>query len=528
MMSLSIFPPMQNTLSQSPEAAAYPTPSSPTQTYFIPPTHNRLHKNQLSYRSKALRKVMNLPPPPTDPLNHHYHQRQQQQQQQPHHEKRDSGLGSDGESPRTSDEDQNLLGFQRNHLRSFSLRQKKGSGRNHGSLSRSSTRRAPQRITGSENTARSSTNSAGGSRLRTKDDRGYDGEVDLPDDSLLHDHMTTTTTTTTHNQTGSRSPPKPSRYSSRIRRSARMMQPRILVDKFSTEDEEEEKEAFVIPNSISRVASNSSASTVTSTLNDFDTTVPMYRNQPAVVLTNLRRVHSEDSIDTDTESIAQSNISNLSKSTGILTEDELLSDVTIPTCLTPESLLSAPSPLVSSGSKRGLVRSRPQSRRGGSFLQTSTSEFADRRAQFKPNMLRNQLSAHNSPTHTRQSTPSFSRQNTPGVTSPTPHSRVTSPTPHSGVSSPTPHPNTPSTPRPPPSSLSLKHRRSSTSGGSIDVPLSPEHLLSPHTPLVKSVSASGGSVSRHLHIRKDSSEQQKRESGYISSSSESFPFPPRK
>ena len=506
----------QSALSQPPDTTAYPTPSSPTQTYFIPPTHNRLHKNQLSYRSKALRKVMNLPLP-TGPEDSAHHQHRQQQQPEPHHQKRDSGLGSDGESPRTSDEDQNPLAFQRNHLRSFSLRQKKGGARNHGSLSRSSTRRAPQRITaGSENTrGANGTNSPGNSR---QGGPGYDAEVDLPDDSLLHDLMATATT---HNQTGSRSPPKPSRYSSRTRRSVRM-QPRVLADKFSTEDEEEEKEAFVIPNSIARVASNSSASTATSHFNDFDASVPMYHNRPAVVLTNLRRVHSEDSIDTDTESIAQSNVSNLSKSTGILTEDELLSDATIPTCLTPESLLSVPS---TSGSKRGLVRSRPQSRRGGSFLQTSTSEFANRRAQFKPNMLRNHISAQSSPTHTRQSTPSFSRQNTPGVSSPTPHSEVSSPTPA--------HPDTSSTPHhhkaPTPPSLPLKHRRSSVSG-SIDLPISPEQILiSPHTPLVKSISTSGGSVSHHLHIRKNStSEQQKRESGYISSSSESFPFPARK
>ena len=496
----------QSALSQPPDMTAS---SSPPETYFIPPTHNRLHKNQLSYRSKALRKVMNLPPP-TDSVHH-----QQRQQQQPLHQSqnRDSGLGSDGESPRTSDEDQNPLGFQRNHLRSFSLRQKRGSGgRNHGSLSRSSTRRAPQRADNTRGGTLSSHSPAAGPRCQGRENKGYDAEVDLPDDSLLNDHMTSSA----QNQTGSRSPPKPSRYSSRARRSGRM-QPRVLADKFTTEDEEEDKEqVVVIQNSISRVASNSSTSTVASTFNDFDPSVPIYCNRPAVVLTNLRRVHSEDSIDTDTESIAQSNISNLSKSTGILTEDELLSDAAtpIPICLTPESLLSGPSPLASSGSRRQLVRSRPQSRRAGSFLQTSTSDFAKRRAQFKPNMLRNQQSTQNSPMHTRESTPAFSRQNTPGVSSPTPH-----PDP-----SPSPHLKTP-----PPSSLSLKHRRSSTSE-SIDTPITPEYLSSPpHTPLVKSISAGGGSISHHhLHIHRDSREQQKRESGYVSSSSESFPFTARK
>ena len=462
---------------------------------------------------------MNLPAA-SETTSAHYQQRQQHRQS----EKRDSGLGSDGESPRTSDEDRNPLGFHRNHLRSFSLRQKKGNGR--GTLSRSSTRRAPpQRSSVSDEvrSSNSSTRSPATVRQQGQEDRGYDAEVDLPDDSLLRDHVTGSA----HNQVGSRTPPKPSRYSSRARRSLRM-QPRILVDKFTTEDEEEEEEekendsVVVIPNSISRVASNSSTSTVASTFNYFDTSVPVYRNQPATVLTNLRRVHSEDSIDTDTESIAQSNVSLLSKSTGILTEDEMLSDATatILTCPTPDSFLPVPPQLGSRpGSKRGrgLVRSRPHSRRGGSFLQTSTSEFANRRAQFKPNMLRNQqFSAQSSPAHTRQSTPAFSRQNTPGVVSPTPDTPT-------GTHPTSPHLKTP------PSSLSgLMQRRGSTTD-SIDAPMSPECPLSPpHIPLVKSVSGSSVSHRHLLHVKRESQEEQKRESGYISSSSESFPFSARK
>ena len=447
---------------------------------------------------------MNLPPT-SDPTNSAHYQQHRQS------EKRDSGLGSDGESPRTSDEDQNPLGFHRNHLRSFSLRQKRGGGR--GSLARSSTRRAPtQRNGGSEDTRSGGSSRPTAAESRLQEDRGYDAEVDLPDDSLLHDQAMSSTGTT-HNQTGLRTPPKPLRYSSRTRRSLRM-QPRVLADKFSTTEEEEEKEeVVVIPNFISRVASNSSTSTAASTFNDFNPSVPVYRNHPAVVLTNLRRVHSEDSIDTDTESIAHSNMSLLSKSTGVLTEDEMLSDAnTVLTCPTPDTLLLGSS--AGLGTKRGggLVRSRPQSRRGGSFLQTSTSEFANRRAQFKPNMLRNQLSTQNSPAHTRQSTPCFSRQNTPGVSSPTPSHSDTPTRAHPG----TPHLKT----SPAPSSLSLKQRHNSASD-SIDVPISPECLSSPpHTPLVKTLSAAPHNHRHHLNVQ----EEQKRESGYISSSSESFPF----
>ena len=75
---------------------------------------------------------MKMPQPPPPSLS--------SQQQQ--HQKRDSGLGSDGESPRTSDEDMhNALAFRRSHLRSYSLRQRRGSSRNPNSVARSSTRR---------------------------------------------------------------------------------------------------------------------------------------------------------------------------------------------------------------------------------------------------------------------------------------------------------------------------------------------------------------------------------------------------
>ena len=467
---------------------------------------------------------MNLPPPPPSPPSSMLPQGGVSQQPHSQAQKRDSGLGSDGESPRTSDEDQNPLRFQRNHLRSYSLRHKRGNARNSNSLARSSTRRGNR----SEDTRNGSNNVAhhlsSSRQIPSQCDKMYDDEVDLPDDSLLLDHVSSPT----HKPeaAGSRSPPKPPRYSARAKRSLRA-QPRILVEKFSTEDEEEEKEegAVVIPNNaLSRVASNSSTSTVASTVNTFDSSCPMFRNQPAVVLTNLRRVQSEDSIDTtDTESIAPSNISLLSKSTGILTEDEGLSDATT-VCLTPECLLSDSQMHMSGKSgKNHLVRSRPQSRRGGSFYVTSTSEFANRRAQFKPNMLRNQLNSQSSPTHTRQSTPSFSRQNTPSLSLPSPTNdspqrdqrQVTSP--HLKTSPP------------PPSLLVLKQRRSSAGGDSYTASEhdtatspSPEFLSSPpHTPVVKSIARE--EVLHHLHLRRDSLEQ-KRESGYVSSSSESFPF----
>ena len=457
-------------------------------------------------------------------------------------QKRDSGLGSDGESPRTSDEDMlhNPLGFQRNNLRSFSLRQRRGGSRNPNSLSRSSTRRMHRVVAGDESRGGSAIHRS--ARCPGQYDNGYDAEVDLPDDSLLNDHISP------HQpeSVGTRSPPKPPRYSSRARRSLRM-QPRVLADKFSTEEEEEEEneEAVVIPNTHSRVASNSSDSTAGSSVNRFDTTLPVFHNRPAIVLTNLRRAHSEDSIDTDTDSIAPSNLSILSKSTDVLTEDEAQSDATmIRTCITPDSFLTVGSSVESSAQSKigGLVRSRPQSMRGGSFYETSTSEFANRRAQFKPNMLRNQLSAQNSPTntrqstpcHTRQSTPSFSRQSTPSFSRQnTPSfSQQNTPSLSSDTQNRDHYLSKPILKSPTPSSLTIKQRvrSASESGTGSDPATSPEFLSQfsnpAHTPEVKSIMRGGG-VSNHLTVQSGNRESE-RESGYISSSSESFAFAGRR
>ena len=292
----------------------------------------------------------------------------------------------------------------------------------------------------------------------------------------------------------------------------------------------------VIPNTHSRVISNSSNSTVGSSGDNFDVALPVFHNRPAIVLTNLRRAYSEDSIDTDTDSIAPSNVSILSKSTDILTEDEALNDTTtIRTCITPESLLTVGGSVESPApSKRGeLVRSRPQSMRGGSFYETSTSEFANRRAQFKPNMLRNQLSAQNSPTHTRQSTPLFSRQNTPSFSrqSTPSFSRQNTPSLSSIAKYREHYLSKPILKSPTPSSLTVKQRRrsASESGSRREPAASPEFLSqfsgSSHTPEMKSIIRSG--VLNHLTVRSETQEEN-RESGYISSSSESFAFSSRR
>lgn len=459
--------------------------------YFISPNYNRLHKNQLSYRSKS-RKVVNVPPPQS--------------------QKRDSGLGSDGESPRTSDEDMyNSLGFHRNNLRSYSFRHRRAGSRNPNSVLRSSTRKTHK--TANDDSSRPNHTHLPNPSSEPHYDNGYDAEVDLPDDSLLLDHVPSQQ----HEPVAVRTPPKPPRYSSRTRRSLRM-QPRVLVDEFQRDEEEEEKEeAVIIPNLHPRVSAQDSSS---SDIKNYHSNVPGFTEQPAIVVPNIRRVQSEDSIDTDTDavSIAPSNISMLSKSTGILTEDDVLSDHTR-LCTTPDSMLSASSSTASLLSKpKGIVRSRPQSLRGGSSYQTSTSEFANRRAQFKPNMLRKQQSNQNSPSITREPTPSISTPVPPEGSQQAAEDNKYLLKPPSKSPSPSPsHCKSPS--------LSLPMNKHSVESITTDFPTSPENLSQlsspPHTPLVKSLRLGPPSHLQEI-------QEQRRESGYISSSSESFAFAARR
>ena len=476
--------------SQLPDRDRNSASNSPA--YFISPNYNRLHKNQLSYRSKT-RKVLNVPPPQS--------------------QKRDSGLGSDGESPRTSDEDMhNSLAFHRNNLRSYSFRHRRAGSRNPNSVLRSSTRRTHK----TAHDESSSPNHTHPSHPSSEPDydNGYDAEVDLPDDSLLLDHVPSQQ----HEAVAVRTPPKPQRYSSRTRRSLRM-QPRVLADDFQrVEEEEENEEVIIIPNLHPRVAAQDSSSSESAGIKHYHSNVPRFTEQPAIVVPNIRRVQSEDSIDTDTDavSIAPSNLSMLSKSTGILTEDDGLSD-NIRLCTTPDSMLSVTSSTASVLSKpKGIVRSRPQSLRGGSSYQTSTSEFANRRAQFKPNMLRKQQSSQTSPSVTREPTPSLS-------TPVPPESSQQATEDNKYLLKPVCKSPSPSPCKSP--SLSLPMNKHSVESITTDFPISPENLSQlsspPHTPLVKSFRLGPPSHLQEIQERR-------RESGYISSSSESFAFAARR
>lgn len=140
------------------------------------------------------------------------------------------------------------------------------------------------------------------------------------------------------------------------------------------------------------------------------------------------------------------------------------------------------------------VMRNPRGKRGGSCYKTTTSEFADRHAQFKPNMLRKQKmdSAQNLACMSREPTPtpSIAQEDSLSQSGLLKPSYLTLPNPFS------------------------KHN-SMTESITTDLPNSPDHLSTvsslspPSTPLVQK---------GHLMQSDDS----KRESGYISSSSESF------
>ena len=307
----------------------------------------------------------------------------------------------------------------------------------------------------------------------------YDGEVDLPDEALLLDHIQGPSNESSPLHTAI----KPPRYS-RTRRSQRGL-PKLLIDQSGSE-------TLVIPN---RHPSESSSSMdentdSTSSLTCNNLQVFSSGNQTeAEVIPNPLRVTSPFSsslnslLDIDTDSIAPSTTHTADD------EDDVMSEQSR---MTPDSMLS-----VSSFSSR--QRSKPEmavmrnrrGKRGGSSYRTTTSEFADRHAQFKPNMLRKQKlgSAQNSPCPTRESTPA------PSAT----HEDTLS----QGDLLKPPHLTLPT--------LSSKHNSLAESVTS-DLPRSPDHFSSPpQTPLVHTAST--------MQCKKEDS---RRESGYLSSSSESF------
>lgn len=397
-------------------------------------------------------------------------------------------LGSDGESPRTSDEDSgNPLGFERTRLRSYSMRPKRGGPRYLNVAARSSLRsnhsirpKTPDRTVYSEEHSRPSHYDTTSTHYNNAEPV-YDGEIDLPDEELLLDHIQGPSNESSPMHT----PIKPPRYS-RTRRSQRGL-PKLVIDQSASE-------TLVIPNRHPSESSSSMEENTdsTSSLTCNNLQVFSSGNQTgAEVISNplpmsgLLSSSLNSLLDIDSDSIAPSTTTHTADD-----EDDIMSEQSR---MTPDSMLS-----VSSFSSRprskaaelAVMRNR-RGKRGGSSYRTTTSEFADRHAQFKPNMLRKQKlgSAQNSPCPTRVSTPAPSATQEDTL----PRADLLKP---SHLRLPTP---------------SSKHNSLAESITS-DLPRSPDHLSSPPpTPLVQTAPM--------MQCKK---EDNRRESGYLSSSCESF------
>lgn len=405
-------------------------------------SHYRLHKKQLSFRPNHSVRA--------GPLTHSYSQRKP----------RDT-LGSDGESPRTSDEDSrayNPLGFHRNRLRSYSMRPKRGSIRNNNAL-RASARavhrvQRPMTPDASAHCKVYPEDNSRPSHFRDEPqynpDTDFDAEIDLPDESLLLDHVHRPAEESADELDTVSS--KPPRYS-RARRSLRT-KPKVLLESTDTDSE-----IVVLFNTHAEV-SKQELSASTSTL-----------DEPSLSAAELPlpRTSSRDSL--DCISIAPSNSSAThSLASKLMQEDD------DSRAMTPDSVVSVGSnSSYRPRSKQAelAVMRNPRGKRGGSSYKKTTSEFADRHSQFKANMLKKQKQT--------------SREPTPAASTPTPDNSLSQ-----------------DFLKPPPLTISFSKHGSLVESETTDLPSSPDQCSPPATPLT---------LSSHLIGN--------RESGYISSSSES-------
>ena len=453
-----------------------------------PSTFDRLHKNQLSLRPNHKHAIKpRLSPPQNRVLPTHT-------------------LGSDGESQRTSDDDydSNPLGFQRSKLRSFSMRSRKATGNAKGSSNLRSSVRTSHKIRTNPDGEESNKPSIFKQSCRpshchtystTSTDTDFDEEIDMPDDALLFDHVPCRKISAeeTDSDAGFQ---RSSTDHFRIRRSFRN-NPKICLD----ESESSETSGLACETEDVAKASNSASS---------------FNTELRVPSSNFFRSLSQESLDMDSVSMAPSDLSKLDSVSMAPSElskfdEESLMD---PSRMTPESFLSVST--YSSRSKSQSIMRNRKGKRGGSHFKVATSEFADRHAQFKNNMLqRHQLDTSSSSCQTpadttRASSPAFSVA-----------SSILTPTATGNAPSQF-HRETPNLTFSPNHSKHSSMAESTTS----DLPRSPSVLSSPPTtPLTVS------NYTPYNHVfRKGLSPkyQEHRESGYISSSSESFPVAGRR
>ena len=308
-------------------------------------------------------------------------------------------------------------------------------------------------------------------------DTDFDEEIDLPDNELMMDHIQSPT----HNKgkefegLTSSSSPKPQRFS-KSRRSLRS----------STRRSHEAQ------------ASNDCEITQTKLDSTSDEKEDTDSLDGTIDSVSLLRVSSHDSLDT------------ISISPSISSKNPLQSDDDIDAMSvgeqsrmqTPDSLLSSDSFSYRPKSKTAemAVMRNCRGKRGGSSYVMVTSEFADRHTQFKSNMLKKQLSDGSSASTTRASSPAGSIRST---STPIPPSRQSS---NGEVSRFL---------KPPSFSLPISKQNSLAESITSDLARSPDHLCSPpSTPLAIVYTAGNNLTAAEM--------QEKRESGYLSSSCESF------
>ena len=444
-----------------------------------PTNFNRLHKKQLSFRPShkqhAVRprqipqqKYVPLPLPPAR-----------------------SRLNSDGESPRTSDEDyegarwpqkNTGLGFQRTKLRSYSMRSKKTNTGTNTGIRNSANLRSSVRIKNILRTSPDGEESKFDSSCKpncrpshyhnystTSNETDFDEEIDMPDEALMVDNVPhDNSTDETESKTGYK-PFKAVKHT-RARRSFRKNTPERSHKSSETKPSNHSHSTFLAPSDVSREPSN------------------------------LYRSNSKDSLDMDSVSIAPSDISKYPM------DDE--DSVIDPSRMTPDSILSVSSYSSRPRSNAGeaSVFRNSKGKRGGSRVKVATSDFADRHTQFRTNMLQRQMDGYQtSASTTRAVSPASSISSIPA------HQQDTSSylkVPDFNYSS------------------SSKHDSIAESTTS-DMPRSPDPLSLASSPPCTPLAVNYTSHSELLRKSLASVHHEHRESGYISSSSESFPVPVR-
>lgn len=444
---------------------------------------DRLHKKQLSFRPSHKQPSRQLPQPQT------YR----------------GPLGSDGESPRTSDEDyeglrqpQNPLGFQRSKLRSYSMRSKRGG--NGGSIRNSANLRSSVRtsnhIRPGEEPPNQGTTDAYAQHCRpshshtyssTSTETDFDEAIDMPDDALLLDHVSRKSSTEETDIDDDYQSQKTPKYN-RTRRSFRGT-PKITL----------EQSEVHVNRSLCSEATHSASSFSTTSLSSESFLAP---NSSA--REEYYRPPSRESLDLDSISMAPSDASKYP-----MDDEESMTDQSR---MTPDSVLSLSSGYScrrrSKDSEIAVLRNR-RGNRGGSYIKVATSDFADRYTQFK-----NQMSPKHQGDTSYQGSLCTTRATSPA-------SSVSSAVWPAHEQDSSGHLKTPSF------SFAKLDSSAATTGTTC---CSPDHssILSspPCTPLAISCTA----ASSHL-LRKSlfsAHHHEDRESGYVSSSSESFPVASRR